>query len=306
MGVDCGGSCRPCEMDSRLPAVKIISPFRGALYNSSRIPVRVSLNRDDIECSYSLEGRVFEPLSANTVINARRGLSNLSVYCTDSSGNNASGFVEFNVNPIQSSVCPTDSVRWRYGRFLDSIVFFRDNITQIGFYGDCRAGVFLNASSGGDDVDHAFGPYNLSGKMSDGFFGDYADGILSYSCVGGLKHEVGVLHAKSSLEGSGFSRLGVIVYFRETLLNVSDNAFWRVYAYDVNGTINPRVYLDLDYAPSNSSCGMGFQTLFQELDLTPIIEDVGVRDGVLDFRIAFYSRGKQAQLDLMEVEYSIG
>jgi hypothetical protein len=81
------------------------------------------------------------------------------------------------------------------------------------------------------------------------------------------------------------------------------NSYWRIYRYASDGdAVDKSAYMDIPYAPKDSSCNQSSKLKLQELDLTPLVMN-GTSQRV-DLRLALYSRKVDALIGAVEAEVS--
>ena len=214
-GVDCGGECRPCVVDRRLPFVKIVSPSGGGTYGSRMIQLRYSVNKEGLECWFSLNGGLDSTLAGSREFKAAEGRNNLTVTCNDSFGKVGSDYVSFRMEPTESMACPSDSVGGVYKAHFDEVTSFMDVTPKSRPPMVCNSGVFHYITSQNESVPHFMGPYNITGTLGDGNLTDYRFAAVSYNCSVGSAISSGYVHAVKNMASQG--KVSVILYFHEIL-----------------------------------------------------------------------------------------
>jgi hypothetical protein len=335
--IDCGGECTPCPPDKRINYVTILSPGQAETFDSGQVFLMYRSTKYNVDCSLSLNGDYNTTLEGDRYVSANEGENTITVYCTDQGGKISTDQVTFYVESNQS-ICPSDDVGTMKKNSMDKVMFFLDKSYQLGPSDSCDEGSFWNITSEKDSMPHYLGPYDMTGAMGDQIFGDSRHTLLSYVCAGGEGYELWTAHVARSLPNANYTKVGVIVYFKEeippstndeelieekvmdnstnstgtyytTLVThvVSRNSFWGLYPYSKdNDSVKKQGHIDIPYFPMNSTCGTALGVKYQELDITGLLAPGGEGEpDALDIRMAIYSKNRDAAIDLMEIELSV-
>ncbi|MFC2162148.1 hypothetical protein ACFLRF_00570 [Candidatus Altiarchaeota archaeon] len=307
VGMNCGGSCKPCPIDNKLPVIRIVSPYRGATYNSTRVWLRYLLNKDQLTCTFQLNNGQVQPLNGDRFVNVARGGNALKISCEDPNGLSGYTVVGFKVDPRKSMICQEDPMNTEYSTYFDKVSLFKDNSSQFGFNAKCMTTEFLNATTRRDSFKHFIGPLHLDQLLADKRFNEQDNAVLGYACDIGGRHEASYLHVSSGASLTNESLMSAVIYYQELSEVASQNSHWRIYLYDPDkDAVNASNYIDIPYEPMNSSCILNMDIKYQELDFKPFFpyNSSITLDGI-DARIAIYSRTTAASIQLMEAELSL-
>ncbi|MEA3254327.1 MAG: hypothetical protein U9Q22_00650 [Candidatus Altiarchaeota archaeon] len=301
--IDCGGSCRPCiilKKDTTPPSINIASPIN-TVYTKQIINLNYDVNELTSWCGYSLNGRRNITVDGNDSIYARRGLNELILYCNDTSGNMNFTKQQFTVYLIQNRICPKDPVSVAYLDYFDTVIFYGEDENLLGVPDKCSMKTFRYSLSYMNDSGIHKNKFDATDLMRDSNFTIPKDPVITYDCRETGKLKINYVGTKRDLNPQVLSRIKTIIYFYESKPVGRTNAFFRIHPYNPEGNqVNTEEYLDIPYNPVESVCNGYVKPLYQEIDLTPLLEKTG--SPTLDYRIGFYTSKINSEIRVMEME----
>lgn len=302
-GIDCDGSCKPCVTligDTIPPVITIASPIN-TIYTKQIIDLNYNTSELTDWCGYSLNGRANITLDGNGSIYARKGLNELILYCNDTTGNMNSVKLKFTVFLIQNQICPDDSVSTAYSDYFDNVIFYEDDENQLGVPDRCTENTFEYSLSFMNDSEVHKGRFNSTYLMMDSIFSLSENSVIKYECRETGKIKINYAKIQKNSNPQELSIVKMIIYFYERKPIGKTNTFWRIYPYNTEGnSVNFDEYIDIPYDPIESRCDEEVKSLYQELDLSPLLRKL--KGHILDFRIGFYTNKIDSEIRIMEIE----